>query len=137
MQTFHSQVLIDRLPKSELKTHIQKRFDQLTEDTDIPPNLILVETNDEITGADYAFVGPRGLLSDLFEEHQPGDPGFVRPWEWVCHIPQLGLFEILLLIHSEDGYLIIVPEAVVDAHPDLKWILTAEEQGGLSDPRPL
>ena len=58
MQIFQSQVLIGRLPRSELKTHIQARFDQLSEDTDIPPNLILVENGDDITGPDYAFVGP-------------------------------------------------------------------------------
>jgi hypothetical protein len=50
----------------------------------------------------------------------------------------LKLFEVLLLTASgEDGYLILIPEAVVDSNPDLKWILTAESQGGLSDPQPL
>jgi hypothetical protein len=44
---------------------------------------------------------------------------------------------MLLLLNGEDGYLILIPEAVVEAHPDLKWILTDESQGGLSDPQPL
>jgi hypothetical protein len=50
----------------------------------------------------------------------------------------LKLLEAFLLTASgEYGYLILIPEAVVEAHPDLKWILTAESQGGLSDPQPL
>jgi hypothetical protein len=47
------------------------------------------------------------------------------------------LYETLLLINNEDGYWIIIPEAVVEAHPDLHRVLTSEEQGGLSPPQPL
>jgi hypothetical protein len=96
-----------------------------------------VEPNDEITGPAYAFVGPRGLLSDLFEEHEPGHPEFARPYEWASLIPELQLYEALLLINNEDGYLILIPEAVVEAHPELEWVLTDESQGGLSKPQPL
>jgi hypothetical protein len=133
---FHSSK-INSLPASPLKTHITTRYDQLSQDTDVPPNIILVENNDSITGPDYAFVGPDGLLSDLFEEHEPGHPEFARPYEWASYLPELHIYEALLLINNEDGYLILIPEAVVQAHPDLKWILTAKEQGGLSDPQPL
>ena len=128
---------LNALPASPLKIHITARFEQLSEDTDVPPNLILVEADDDITGPDYAFVGPNGLLSDLFEEHEPGHPEFARPYEWVCYLPQLQLYEVLMLINNEDGYWIIIPEAVVEAHPDLKWVLTSEEAGGLSPPQPL
>ena len=128
---------INSLPDSPIKSHITARFNQLSEDTDVPPNIILVEACDDITGPDYALVGSRGLLSDLFEESIPGEDGFVRPYEWVSHLPQLGLLEVLLLFNSEDGFLIIIPEAVVEAHPDLKWVLTDESLGGLSDPQPL
>ena len=137
MQIFHSQVLIDRLSRSDLKIHIQHRFDQLSEDTDVPPNLILVEPHDDITGAAYNFVGPQGLLSDLFEEHEPGHPGFCRPYEWASYLPSLELYETLLLTNNEDGIYIFIPESVVDANSDLHWVLTAEEQGGLSPPQPL
>ena len=137
MQLITHQSHLDTLPESPLKSHVQARFNQLSEDTDVPPNLILVEPNDNLTGPDYAFVGSRGLLSDLFEEARPGENGFVRPYEGVSHLPQLGLFEVLLLLHSEDGYLIIIPEAIVEAHPDLKWVLISEEAGGLSTPQPL
>ena len=126
---------LDALPESPLKTHITARFDQLSEDTDVPPNLILVETDDDVTGPNYAFVGPRGLLSDLFEEHQPGHPEFVRPYEHISRISSL--YEVLLLINNEDGYWILIPEVIVDSHPDLHWVLTSEEQGGLSPPQPL
>ena len=128
---------LDALPESPLKSHIQSRFDQLSEDTDVPPNLVLVEATDDIGGPGYAFVGPRGLLSDLFEEHEPGHPEFARPYEWVSHIPELHIYEALLLINNEDGYLILIPEEIVETHPDLHWVLTSEEQGGLSSPQPL
>lgn len=102
----------------------------------MPPNIILVEAVDDITGPDYAFVGPRGLLSDLFEEQAPGHPEFSRPYEWVSHLQSLQLYEVLLLVGNEDGYWILIPEAVVEANPDLKWVLTDESQGGLSDACP-
>ena len=137
MQLITHQTHIDRLPPSPLKTHIQNRFNQLSEDTDVPPNIILVETYDNLTGPDYAFVGSRGLLSDLFEESTPGETGFARPYECVSYMPSLHLYEVLLLVNSEDGYWILIPEAIVEAHPDLKWVLTSEEAGGLSPPQPL
>ena len=138
MQQITHQSHIDKLPASPLRLHIQKRFDQLSEDTDVPPNIVLTEKGDDITGPDYAFVGPRGLLSDLFEEHEPGHPEFARPYEWASYLPPLKLFEVLLLTASgEDGYLILIPQAVVEAHRDLRWVLTDEHQGGLIEPQPL
>ena len=128
---------LDALPASDIKTHIKKRFDQLSEDTDVPPNIVLVEATDDITGPDYAFVGPQGLLSDLWEEHEPEHPEFARPYEWVSFIPELDTFELLLLTHGEDGVLIYVSRVLVEANPELKWVLTDESQGGLSDPQPL
>ena len=137
MQLITHRSHLDALPESPLKTHIQNRFDQLSEDTDVPPNLVLVEEGDDITGPDYAFVGTYGLLSDLFEEFTPGEADFVRPYEWVSYLPSLQLYEVLLLVNSEDGYWIIIPEAIVDSHPDLHWVLASEEAGGLSPPQPL
>lgn len=102
----------------------------------MPPNLVPVEANDDVTGPDFAFVGSRGLLSDLFEETRSGEAGFVRPYEWASHLPVLQLYEALLLVNNEDGFWIFIPEGVVEANPDLKWVLTSEEQGGLSDPQP-
>ena len=128
---------LDALPASDLKTHIQSRFDQLSEDTDVPPNIVLVEATDDVTGPDYAFVGPNGLLSDLFEEHAPGHLEFSRPYEWASHLPELRLYEALLLVNNEDGQWIMIPEVIVDSHSDLHWVLTADEQGGLSPPQPL
>ena len=137
MQLITHQIHIDQLPPSPLKTHIQKRFDQLSEDTDVPPNLILVELDDDITGPDYAFIGPQGLLSDLWDEHEPGHPEYCRPFEWVSYLPSLQLYELLLLVNGEDGFLIFIPEAIVDSHPNLRWALTSKEAGGLSPPQPL
>ena len=137
MQLITHQSHLDALPPSPLKTHIIARFDQLSEDTDVPPNIVLVETGDDITDPGYAFVGPRGLLSDLFEEHAPGNPEFARPYEWVSYLPELQLYEALLLVNSEDGYWIMIPKSVIESYPDLKWILTSEEQGGLSPAQPI
>jgi hypothetical protein len=137
MQLITHRSHLDELPESPLKTHITTRFDQLSEDTDVPPNIVLVEEGDDITGPDYAFVGTRGLLSDLFDEHEPGHPEFARPYEWASHIPELQLYEVLLLVNDEDGYWIIIPETIVESHPDLRGILTPEEPGGLSEPQPL
>jgi hypothetical protein len=137
MQLITHQHDIDKLPASPIKTHIQARYDQLSEDTDVPPNIVLVEADDDITGPDFAFVGNRGLLSDLWEKNDPGHPEFSRPYEWASYISELQLYEVLLLINNEDGYLILILEAIVDSHPELHWIHTAKEQGGLSDPQPL
>ena len=137
MQSITHQKNIDRLKTCPLKSHIQARFNQLSEDTDVPPNLILVEQIDDVTGPDYAFIGPQGLLSDLWDEHEPGHPDFCRPYEWAAYLPSLQLYELLLLVNGEDGFLIFIPEAIVDSHPDLRWVLTSEEVGGLSPPQPL
>jgi hypothetical protein len=128
---------LDALPASNLKIHIRKRFDQLSEDTDVPPNIVLVEATDDIAGKDYAFVGPRGLLSDLWEEHEARHPEFCRVFEWAAYISPVQSYEALVLLHDEDGYWIMIPESIVESHPDLYWVLTAEEQGGLSSPQPL
>jgi hypothetical protein len=137
MQLITHRSHLDTLSASDLKNHILHRYRQLTFETDVPPNIILVEATDDITGPDYAFVGPKGLLSDLFEEHTPGHPEFCRPYEWVSHLPSLNLYEVLLLVNNEDGYWILIPESIVDAHPGLHWVLTSDEQGGLSPPQPL
>jgi hypothetical protein len=136
MQLITHQTHLDALPASDLKAHITARFDRLSEDTDVPPNIILVETDDDIAGPDYAFVGPEGLLSDLWEEHEPRHPEFCRPYEWVSYLPSLWLYEVLLLVNGEDGYWFLIPEEIVEAHPDLKWVLTDESQGGLSELQP-
>ena len=54
---------LDALPVSDFKSHIQARFDQLSEDPDVPPNIVLVEDDDDISGPNYAFVGLTGLRS--------------------------------------------------------------------------
>jgi len=53
---------------SPLKARIQKRYDQLTFETDVPPNIILVESGDINTGSDYAFIEARGLLSRYYSK---------------------------------------------------------------------
>ncbi len=50
MQLITHQSHIDQLPASDLKAHIQNRFDQLSEDTDVPPNLMLMVEKAGIEG---------------------------------------------------------------------------------------
>ena len=73
------------LPASPTKSHIQARFNQFSEDTVVPPYLALIEDSFDITGSEYTFVGPRRLLSDIFEEHELAHPEFCRPFEWVSY----------------------------------------------------
>jgi hypothetical protein len=136
MRTLSERDQITSYPETTLRDHLLRYYDLFFED-EMGPIFVIVEMGDKITGPNYAFIGNRGLLSDLFEEHEPGHPEFARPYEWASHIRELHIYEVLLLINNEDGYLILIPENVVEAHPDLKWILTAKEQGGLSDPQPL
>lgn len=128
---------LDALPASDLKHHLQARYNQLSDDCNVPVNLVLVEEGDDITGPGYAFVGNRGLLSDLFEETGPGETEFCRPYEWASYLPELNIYEVLLLIHGEDGVFIYVIDSIVESNTELHWVLTDESQGGLSDPQPI
>jgi len=139
MQLITHQSHLDKLPQDQLTEFIIKRFEQIVEESDgeVLPTIILVKPDDDITGPDYFFVGCDGLLSDLSEKHKPREIGFVRPYEQISRHEEIGLFELLLLQHSEIGYWILIPEAIVEKHPELKWVLTADELGGLSPPQPL
>jgi hypothetical protein len=107
MQLITHQSHLDALPASDLKFHLQARYNQLSEDTDVPPNIVVTEDSDQIDGPDFGFVGSNGSLSDLFEVHKPGHPDFARPYEWVRFIQQIETFELLVLTHGEDGVLIL------------------------------
>lgn len=132
MQLFTSLSQIDALPASDLKTHLQARHRALYEDG-MGPVFVVVE-DENITSQDYAFISEdNGLLGD-------GDVNslqYYRPYQNVSYLPELHLYEALYLINGEDAYWILIPEAVVEAHPALKWALTDECQGGLSEPLPL
>ena len=136
MQLFTSLSQIETLEPSNLREYLDQCYRTLYEDG-LGPVFVIVEKTDRVDGPDYAFIGNRGLLSDLYEERAPKEDGFTRPYEWVSHLPGLRLYEALYLVNAEDGYWILIPEEVVEAHPDLHWVLTAPELGGLSDPQPL
>jgi hypothetical protein len=136
MQLFNSLSQIETLEPSNLKEHLDHCYRTLYEDG-IGPVFVIVEKTDRIDGPDFSFIGNRGLLSDLYEDRAPKEDGFTRPYEWVSHLPELQLYVAMYLVNGEDGYWILIPEAVVEAHPDLKWVLTDESQGGLSEPQPL
>jgi hypothetical protein len=133
MQLITHRSHLDALPASDLKTHITARFDQLSQDTDIPPAIFLLEKHDDPTGPEFSFLGSAGMCSDLFEAHQPGESEFASVFEWVSYLPDLKVYEMLYL-EADLGYLLIVPEEAVEAHPDLKTVI---ESQGLSEPQPL
>jgi hypothetical protein len=135
MQKYTSMSQMDALPASDLKTHLQDRHRALYED-DMGPVFVIVQSTDRVDGPDFSFIGNRGLLSDLYEERAPKEDGFIRPYEWVSHLPELQLYVAMYLVNGEDCYWIYISEDIVDANPDLKWVLTDESQGGLSLPQP-
>jgi len=127
---------LDALKPSPIRTHITARFNQLSEETDIPPIIILIESLSDIKNSNLEFLGSRGLLSDLNELHSPKEPGFIRVFDWVSFIPGPNLFECLYL-EADLGYWIMILEDTALALPELLWVLTSEELGGLSTPQPL
>jgi hypothetical protein len=133
MQLITHRSHLDELPESPLKTHIQKRFDQLSEDTDVPPLIFLLEKLDNPTSPEFSFLGSAGMCSDLFGSCRPGDPDFAPVFEWVSYLSDLKVYEMLYL-EADLGYLLIVPEEVVEAHPDLEAVIESQV---LSDPQPL
>ena len=101
------------LTPRDMATNLALKLKVEIEETDIPPIIIQVEPHDDLTGPDYAFIGDRGLLTDLWELHEPGHPEFVSPYEWVSHLPDLKLYELLFLVCGEDGYWILIHEDLV------------------------
>ena len=133
MQLITHQSHLDALRASPLKTHITARFDQLSEDTDVPPNIFLLHCNDNPKSSELIFLGSAGMCSDLFETHQPQDPEFAPVFEWISYLSDLKVYEMLYL-EADLGYLLIVPEEVAEVYIDLKAVIDSQ---GLSDPQPL
>ena len=135
VQLITHQSHIDQLKPCPLKTHIQARFDQLSEDTDVPPNILVIEKSDTVDGGpDFAFINEaHGLLSDLYDEHNPGEEGFTSPFEWISRWPDLKIWEVLYL-EFDMGTWLIIPDEVTESNPELLLALTAQE---LSDPQPI
>jgi len=117
---------IRELCPPELISYITQRYQSLEQDTDIPPTIILVKPEDDTKSPDFQFIGPNGLLSDIFDEHQPGEIGFQHSFEWVHLDENLKIYEALHLAYGEFGTYLIIPEAVTLAHPDLLLALTSQ-----------
>ena len=138
MQLLSTISKINDLPPSGIKDHIKATYLSLVEtDDDIPPIFIIVEEDDDITGPDYAFIGSQGLLSDLWDRHKPRHPKFSRPYEWSTYIEGLTTYLVQYLVCNEDCYFLYISASLSEKYPVLKWVLTASELGGLSDPQPL
>lgn len=120
---------IDQLPTSPLRNHLTDKYNDLFEtEDDLPVIFIIVEPKDNLAGPDYAFVSDNGLL---------GDGGTLGTFEAVTHLPDLNMHQLLFLANGEDGYWIYVSDTIAEVNPGLSWILTANDQGGLSEPHPL
>ena len=112
---------LNSIPASDLMTYITHRFNQISEDSDVPPTIILLEPTDELRSLEFQFIGPQGMVSDLLDEIQPGEEGFTHCFEWVSHDENLKIYEALHL-EFDMGTWLIIPEAVTLAHPDLLWV---------------
>ncbi len=124
---------IDQISPSSLREHIQARFNQLSEDTDIPPSLILMELTDDPRNSNLCFIGSNGFLSDQNDQCQPGEEGFESPFQWISRHQNLKIWEVLYL-EFDMGTWLIIPDEVAESNPELLLALTAQE---LSDPQPL
>ena len=106
---------LDKTSDSRLQDHLLRQFDDLVEtDEDPLPIFIIVESSDDITGPDYAFVSDNGLL---------GDDDNPAPYESITHLRTLNVFRLLLLLNGEDGYWIYVPDVVAFENPALASLL--------------
>lgn len=66
---------MDTRPASDFKFYITRRFSQLSEDSDVPPTMILLEPTDDLRSPEFQFIGPQGMFSDLLDENLPGEEG--------------------------------------------------------------
>lgn len=133
MQLITHQHHLNALPESPIKRHVQKRFDQLTEDTDLPPTIMVLFPDSVLQGSEVSFLGESGIYSDLFGKSQPGDPDFQSVFDWISYDPGVPVFEMLYL-EGDLGYTLIFGPEVVDTHPRLKAVIDSQP---LSSPQPL
>jgi hypothetical protein len=132
MQLITHQSHLDALPDSPIKDQVQVRFEQLSQDTDIPPAIFLLEKYDDPTSPELSFLGSAGMCSDLFEICRPEDPDFAPVFEWICYLPELKVYEMLYL-EADLGYWFIVKKETVESSPSLKAVIKSQ---GLSEPQP-
>jgi len=124
---------LDSIPYGPLKTHIQKRFNQQSLDTDLPPSIYVLEPTDSLDDAQLIFLGESSIYSTMFDTCQPGEPGFQTVMDWISFDPSVPVYEMLYL-EGDLGCTFIFGPEVVDAHPKLKALIDSQS---LSPPQPL
>jgi hypothetical protein len=72
---------LDALPASDIKAHIQRHFDQLSEDTDVPPTILVLFPDTDFQGPELNFLGESGIYSDLFGKSRPGEQSACKNME--------------------------------------------------------
>jgi len=90
-------------------------------DADLEGYMVVVEAADDIQ-SDYDFVGNKGLVSDTFNAGDVGDDAFGSPFEIISHHPVHAFYEAYLQCNDDMGIVFIIPDAVVEAHADLKQL---------------
>lgn len=133
MQLISHRSQIAAIPESPLRDHIQARFGQLFEDTDVPPTIIILTPDTDLESPELSFLGETGIYSDMFNKHQPGEQDFRPVFEWISFDPSVPVYEMLYL-EGDLGYTFIFGPEVVDAHPKLKAVVDSQP---LSPPQPL
>jgi len=133
MRLITHQTHLDALPASDLTFHLQARYNQLSEDTDQPPTILVLFPDTDLQGPDLSFLGESGVYSDMFGEHRPGESGFQTVFDWISYDPGVPVYEMLYL-EGDLGYTFIFGPEVVDAHPLLKALIDSQPP---SPPQPL
>ena len=133
MQLIAHQSQLDHLPPSAIGRHVAARFHQLSEDTDQPPTIILVEPSDDLSGPSYSFLGDHGIYTSIYGTSVLSDETNISIFDWISFLPELGLYQ-LMYIEGDLGYWLFCPAGIVEAVPDLKLMISSQE---LSDPQPL
>ena len=114
------------LPSSKFKQHLHSLIHQHSKETDVPAIIFTLRSDDNPNSPDFQFVGSNGLLSDLFDEHQPSEEGYQNCFEWIFYHENLKCYEALHLEHGEFAAHIFIQESATSAHPDLLLALHSQ-----------
>lgn len=93
-------------------------------DADSEGYMVVVESSDNIQD-DYLFIGNQGLVTDTFDEAKVGEEDFASPFEFIDHHVKTQCYELYLQCNDEVGVVFILPDAVVNQHPDLQQLIAS------------
>jgi hypothetical protein len=132
MQLVTHKSQLDHLKPCPVSSHISARFYQLSEDTDLPPCIILVEPDDDLTGPAYSLLGDYGVFTNIYGTSVLSEDNNISIFDSIAYLPTAAVFE-MLYIEGGLGYWFVVPDEVVKKQPRLKTMIDSQE---LSHPQP-